>query len=207
MKEMLEEVKRSHMHVRKNGATENYCQCNKSHAHRDTETTHSHIQTSTLAHPLTFKGRIDIAYIVAADGGANQPVGVRGECCIELGIIVGHLVDGLNLIEVERKLAGDAAVHARLQIRCPILADHVFATAIVLAHACHTRVDRLAAVDVLHGMFAEEEVHKVSDVEGAHKVGFWQGERKNERRKRNCINNSLFILFVTDLSNLQIITT
>lgn len=142
MKEMLEEVKRSHMHVRKNGATENYCQCNKSHAHRDTETTHSHththMQTSTLAHPLTFKGRIDIAYIVAADGGANQPVGVRGECCIELGIIVGHLVDGLDLIEVKRKLAGDAAVHARLKIRRPILADHVFAPTIVLADACHT---------------------------------------------------------------------
>lgn len=190
MKEMLEEVKRSHMHVRKNGATENYCQCNKSHAHRDIETTHSHthtymhLHTYTLAHPLTFKGRIDIAYIVAADGGANQPVGVRGECCIELGIIVGHLVDGLYLIKVERKLAGDAAVHARLQIRGPILADHVFATAIVLAHACHTRIDCLAAVDVLHGMFAEEEVHKVADVKGAHKVGFWHGGRKIEGERR-----------------------
>lgn len=182
---MLEEVKRSHMHVRKNGATENYCQCNKSHAHRDTETTHSHTHTYTLAHPLTFKGRIDIAYIVAADGGANQPVGVGGECCIELGIVVGHLVDGLYLIKVERKLAGDAAVHARLQIRGPILADHVFATAIVLAHACHTRIDCLAAVDVLHGMFAEEEVHKVADVEGAHKVGFWQGGKKERGREKS----------------------
>lgn len=50
MKEMLEEVKRSHMHVRKNGATENYCQCNKSHAHRDTETTHSHTYKHLPSH-------------------------------------------------------------------------------------------------------------------------------------------------------------
>lgn len=169
MKEMLEEVKRSHMHVRKNGATENYCQCNKSHAHTQR---HETTPTHTLWHTLTFKGSIDIAYIVAADGRANQPVGIRGKCGIEFGIIVGHLVDRLYLIEIEWELAGDAAVHAGLQICGPILADHVFATTIVLADTCHTRIDRLAAIDVLHGVFAEEEIHKVTDVEGAHEVGF-----------------------------------
>lgn len=54
MKEMLEEVKRSHMHVRKNGATENYCQCNKSHAHtqrHETTPTHSHTYTHCTVHP------------------------------------------------------------------------------------------------------------------------------------------------------------
>lgn len=150
------------------------------------ETTNTHTATCTptpthtlcVRHTLTFKGRIDIAYIVAADGGANQPVRVRCERRVELGVIVGHLVDGLYLIEVEGKLAGYTTVHARLQIRGPVLADHVFAAAIVLADACHARIDRLAAIDVLDGVLAEKEIHKVADVEGADKVGFWQEREK-----------------------------
>lgn len=131
--------------------------------------THTHISCS---HPLTFKGRIDIPYIVAADGRANQSVCIRCKRGIEFAIIVGHLVDGLYFVEVEGKLARDAAVHARLQIRRPVLADHVFAAAIVLADACHTRIDGLAAINILHGMLTEEEVDKVANVEGANEIRF-----------------------------------
>jgi len=77
----------------------------------------------------------------------------------------------LYLIEVEGKFAGDAAVHPRLQIRGPILADHVFSTAVVFAHPSHSGVDGFSAIYVLNGMFAEEEVHKFTNLKGADEVG------------------------------------
>ena len=45
------------------------------------------------------------------------------------------------------------------------------AALIVLAHSGHAAVDRLAAVDVLHGGLPEEEVHVVLVLHRADKVG------------------------------------
>lgn len=154
--------------------------------HRHTHS-HTHIYVYiSCSHPLTFKGRIDIPDIVTADCRTNQSVCIRCKRGIELAIVVGHLVDGLYFVEVEGELARDAAVHARLQIRRPVLADHVLAPAIVLADACHTRVDGLAAVDVLHGMLAEEEVDKVPNVKGANEIWFCKMKNGNGLKRKIC---------------------
>lgn len=54
----------------------------------------------------------------------------------------------------------------------PVLVENIPTAGVPLADAGNARVDRLAAVDVLHGRFAEEEVHVVAHLKGAHKVWF-----------------------------------
>ena len=51
------------------------------------------------------------------------------------------------------------------------------ATLVVFADARNARVDRLAAVHVLHGSLAEQEVHEVLRLKGADKVGLSQPHR------------------------------
>lgn len=74
------------------------------------------------------------------------------------------------LIKVEWKLARHRAVESCFQERRPALGMIVGSTAIVLADATHTRIDRLAKVHVLHGQFTEEEQHEAVAFNGAHKV-------------------------------------
>lgn len=84
------------------------------------------------------------------------------------------MVNGLDLVEVERELAGDAAVETRLQIRRKVLHENCLPTNVLLADARHPGIHCLAAVDVLDGRFAEEEVHVLANVETAHEVRLWK---------------------------------
>lgn len=95
----------------------------------------------------------------------NQPVGAGGEGGVEFALVRRQLVHILDLVEVERKLARDAAVDASLQIGGPVLVEDVLATGVFLADPRDTRVDGLSAVDVLDGSLPEEEVHVLTDVE------------------------------------------
>lgn len=128
---------------------------------------------------LTFEGRIDVAYVVAAHRRAENAVCVRREGGVEFGVVIWHFINWLYFIEIKWKFAGDAAIDARLQVGRPILADHIFAATIVLADACDAWVDRLAAIDVLNGVFAEKEVHIFVHIEGANEIGFCMREERN----------------------------
>ena len=77
-----------------------------------------------------------------------------------------------DFVEVEGKFARNGAVETGFEEGGPILREDVLAAVILLADAGHARVNVLAAVDVLDGRFAEEEVHIVSDVVRSHEVGF-----------------------------------
>lgn len=110
--------------------------------------------------------------VKAANRRTHQPIGARRERCIEFGLVRRQLVHVLNLVEVERELARDAAVDAGLQVGGPVLVQNVLATGVLFADAGNPRVDRLAAVDVLHGRFPEEEIDVLADVKRSDKVGF-----------------------------------
>lgn len=113
---------------------------------------------------------MDVIYIIAADGRSNQSIGAGRKRGIELGFVVGQLVYGLDLVEVERELAGYAAVDARLQVGRPVLVENVLPANVSLADSCDARVDRLAAVYVLDGRLPEEEVDVVVNVETSHEI-------------------------------------
>ena len=116
--------------------------------------------------------------IEAADGRTDQPVRAGRKGGVELGLVRRQLVHVLDLVEVERELARDAAVDARLQIRRPVLVEDVLAAGVLLADARHPRVHRLAAVDVLDRRLPEEEVHVFTDVERTDKVGLCEGRER-----------------------------
>lgn len=115
---------------------------------------------------------MNVIEVIAADGRAHQTVGARGERCVELGLVGGQLVHGLDLVEVEGKLARDAAVETRLQVRRKVLHENGLAANVLLADARHPGIHCLAAVDVLDGRFAEEEVDVRPHVETAHEIRF-----------------------------------
>lgn len=121
---------------------------------------------------LTCKCCMNLANIKTADGRANQAIGAGGEGGEELRLVLGQLVNRLNLIEVEGEFTGNAAIDSRLQISRPILAEDVLAAGILFADTCNARVDRLSAIDVFNSCLTEEEVHIVTNVEGSHKVWF-----------------------------------
>jgi hypothetical protein len=121
---------------------------------------------------LTRKNGVDLANVIAAHGRTDQAIGAGRKGGVELGFIIGQLIDRLDLVEVERKFARNAAIDARLQVGGPVLAKDILAAIVAFANPSNTRVDRLAAVDVLDGRFAEKEVHVLATVEGTDKVGF-----------------------------------
>lgn len=131
---------------------------------------------------LTIECGLHLVNVETADGWSNQAIGAGCERGIESSLVRGQLINRLYLIEVERKLARNATVEPGLQIGGPVVGQKILAPDILLADTCNARIDRFAAVDVLHGSFPEEEIHVVPDVKWAHKVGFYTGERKKERQ-------------------------
>lgn len=77
-----------------------------------------------------------------------------------------------DLVEVEWKLSGYGTVETGFEESGPVLRQDVFAAVVLLADACHPRVDVLAAVDVLDGRFTEEEIDVIANVVRADKVRF-----------------------------------
>ena len=59
---------------------------------------------------------------------------------------------------------------SHLEVGDPVLLEDVLAPGVSLANAGNARVHALPAVHVLHRNLAEEEVHVVADLVGAHKV-------------------------------------
>lgn len=77
---------------------------------------------------------------------------------------------GLELVKVERIVAGNRTVEAGLDERRPPIVELVRSTLVILADTGHARVDGRATVHCLDGGFAEEKVHKLLVLEGADKV-------------------------------------
>lgn len=121
---------------------------------------------------FTCKSAVDLVDVKAAYGWSDQAIRAGRECRIELGLVAGQLVDGLNFVEIEWKLARNTAIQARLQIGGPVLAEDVLAASVFFADARDSTVDGLAAVDVFDGRFAEKEIHVVANVERAHEIRF-----------------------------------
>jgi len=124
------------------------------------------------ANGLTIEGSLNLVNVETAYGRSNQAISARRECGEESALIGGQLVDRLDLVEVERELAGDAAVEPGLQVGGPVVGQQVLSTHILLAHAGNPGIDGLATIDVFHGGLTEEEVHVLPNVEGPYEVRF-----------------------------------
>ena len=89
------------------------------------------------------EGVPDVAEPEGADGAAGDGVVGSGEDAVDEFVSVAkvHHLAGrrLDLPELEGHVAGDGAVQARLQERCPLILELVRASRVVLAHACHAR--------------------------------------------------------------------
>ena len=126
---------------------------------------------------LSVEGVLHVVQSERTDGRTSQAVGVGREDGVEGGVVERRLVNVLNLVEKEGKLARNRAVESDLQIRGPVLMQDVFASRVSLTNPSHSGVDGAAAVHVLDGHFAKEEVHVLADVVAADKIGFVQHVR------------------------------
>lgn len=70
---------------------------------------------------LTIEGSLNLVNVETAYGRSNQAISARREGGVEAALVGGQLVNGLNLVEVERKFAGDAAVKSGLEVRRPVV--------------------------------------------------------------------------------------
>jgi len=131
---------------------------------------------------LTIEGSLNLVNVETAYGRSNQAISARRECGEESTLIGGQLVDRLDLVEIERKFAGDAAVESGLQVGGPVVGQQILSTHILLAHPCDARIDSLAAVDVFHGGFTEKEIHVLPNIKGADKVWFCELEKRKIKR-------------------------
>ena len=94
------------------------------------------------------------------------------------------LVERTDLVEVEGEFAGYGAVETSFEESGPVLRQDVLAAVVLLADAGHPRVNVLAAVDVLHGRFAEEEVHVVPNVVRPHEIRFCNKQTNKQTNKQ-----------------------
>lgn len=92
-----------------------------------------------------------------------------------------------NLVEVERKLAGDGAVEARFEVGRPVLTQDVLTTCVLFADTADARENAFSAVNVLDGRFPEEKVNVLAHVERTHKVRLCKLITKNSLSGRGSL--------------------
>ena len=94
----------------------------------------------------------DVRQPKAADGAAGD--GISGCCKDAVDDFVGlsdvdEVGCSLNLVEVERDLAGDGAVEAGLEKRRPTLLELVGTAAVAFANSGNTRIDALKSSEIV----------------------------------------------------------
>lgn len=77
-----------------------------------------------------------------------------------------------NLVEIEREFSRYGTVESGFEVSGPILRQDVLAAGVLLADPRHPRIHALAAIDVFHGRFPEEEEDVFAYIEGADEIRF-----------------------------------
>lgn len=145
---------------------------------------HRHPIGAAVLLPLeaTVERRLNVIEIKCTNGGSwNRIVGRLKDRVNHTTLLVmvriraqGWFQDNLRrclqLVEVEGIIAGNGAVEAGLYERCPSIVELVRTAFIVLADACHSRINCGPAVHRLHGVFAEEKVDELLVLQRAYEV-------------------------------------
>ena len=86
-------------------------------------------------------------------------------------------MDGLDLVEIERVVAGDGTVESSFEKSCPVVFENETSASIALADSRNSRVDGFTAVDVLHGRLPEHEVDEVVGLKRPNEIRLSKPER------------------------------